>query len=109
MADAGMDMESHTKTHADLRGRDTDFLIYELLGSVESLQAFTGRTSHMFAYPVGHYDEMVLNVLDTLPIWRAVTTEPGALQTSDNRLEMPRLRIHDYTGVAGLAGLLRES
>ena len=36
-----------------------------------------------------------------------VTTENGALQTTDNRLEMPRIRIHGVTGVSGLASLLR--
>jgi peptidoglycan/xylan/chitin deacetylase (PgdA/CDA1 family) len=108
MAEAGMDMESHTKTHPDLRGRDYDFLTYQLLGSIESLQAFTGKTPHMFAYPVGNYDDAVLGVLKTLPVWRAVTTERGVYQTTDNRLEMPRLRIHHTTGVAALAAILQE-
>ena len=109
MSDAGMDMESHTKTHPDLRGRGYDFLVYELLGSAESLEAYTGKVSHMFAYPVGHYDDAVLAVLNTLPVWRAVTTEPGVLQTTDNRLELPRQRIHNLTGVAGLEQILLES
>jgi peptidoglycan/xylan/chitin deacetylase (PgdA/CDA1 family) len=108
MADAGMDMESHTKSHFDLRGREYDFLVYELLGSAESLQAYTGKTPYMFSYPIGHYDDAVLSVLDTMPIWRAVTTERGVLHTNDNRLELPRLRIHRQTGVTGLAQLLRE-
>ncbi len=106
MADAGMDMESHTKTHADLRGRDYEFLVYQLLGSLQSLQAYTGRVAHMFSYPVGHYDDAALAVLDTLPVWRAVTTQPGVTETTDNRLELPRQRIHNYTGVNGLAELL---
>lgn len=106
MAQAGMDMESHTKNHPDLRGRDYDFLVYQLLGSAESLQAYTGRASHILAYPGGRYDDAVLSVLATLPVWRAVTTEPGVLHTTDNRLEMPRQRIHNYTGVAGLLSLL---
>jgi peptidoglycan/xylan/chitin deacetylase (PgdA/CDA1 family) len=108
MQDAGMDMESHTKTHSDLRERAYDYLIYQLLGSIESLQAFTGRTPHMFSYPVGRYDDAVLSVLRTLPVWRAVTTERGVYQTTDNRLEMPRLRIHHHTGVAALAAILNE-
>jgi peptidoglycan/xylan/chitin deacetylase (PgdA/CDA1 family) len=106
MADAGMDMESHTKTHPDLRGRDYDFLVYQLLGSFESLRAYTGRVSHMFAYPAGRYDDTALAVLGTMPVWRAVTTQPGIAQTSDNRLELPRQRVHNYTGVNGLAELL---
>lgn len=106
MSDAGMSMESHTKTHRELRDRDYDFLVYEMLGSIQSLQVYTGRQPHMFAYPVGHYDDMTLSVAGQLPIWRAVTTQPGALQTTDNRLEMPRVRIHGSTGVNGLASLL---
>jgi peptidoglycan/xylan/chitin deacetylase (PgdA/CDA1 family) len=107
MAAAGMSMESHTKTHRDLRNRDYDFLVYELLGSLESLDAHLGHTPHMFSYPIGHYDDAVLGVLPQTSVWRAVTTENGALQTTDNRLEMPRIRIHGTTGVSGLASLLR--
>src|SRR5690606_750467 len=91
MAAAGMSMESHTKTHRDLRGWDYDFLIYEFLGSLESLAAHLQQPSHMFAYPVGRYDDMTLSVLSQSAIRRAVTTENGVLQTTDNRLEMPRV------------------
>jgi peptidoglycan/xylan/chitin deacetylase (PgdA/CDA1 family) len=108
MSDAGMSMESHTKTHSDLRGRAYDFLVYELLGSMQSLQAYTGKEPHMFAYPIGHYDDNTLAVLQTLPVWRAVTTQPGALETTDNALELPRIRIHGTTGVNGLASLLQS-
>jgi peptidoglycan/xylan/chitin deacetylase (PgdA/CDA1 family) len=106
MADAGMSMEAHTKTHQDLRNRDYSFLVYELLGSIQSLQAYIGHEPHMFAYPVGHYDDTVLGVLKQLGIWRAVTTEHGDTETTDNRLELPRLRVSGDTGVNGLAYLL---
>lgn len=106
MAAAGMNMESHTKTHADLRDRDYDFLVYELLGSLESLAAINGHQSHMFAYPVGRYDDATLSVLGQLPVWRAVTTQPGLLHTTDNRLELPRQRITGNMSVSGLAYIL---
>lgn len=109
MADVGMSMESHTKTHRELTDRDYDFLVYELLGSLQSLQAHTGIMPHMFAYPVGHYDDATLGVLAQLPVWRAVTTERGALHTTDNRLEVSRVRINGDTGVSGLASLLQTS
>ena len=109
MADAGMSLESHTKTHRDLRERDYDFLVYELLGSLQSLSAHTPRPAHMFAYPVGHYDDMTLSVLSQLPVWRALTTQSGALHTTDNRLELPRVRINGDTGVGLLASLLTTS
>lgn len=64
MATAGMSMEAHTKNHIDLRNRDYNLLVYEIMGSIESLEAHTGITSRMFAYPVGRYDEDTLTVLD---------------------------------------------
>ena len=108
MAGAGMDMESHTKSHFDLRGRPYDMLVYELLGSLESLEAYTGKPSAMFCYPVGRYDSGVFAVLESLGIRRAVTTERGVWHTTDNRLLLPRLRITGNMGVAGLAQLLGE-
>ncbi len=107
MAAAGMSMESHTKTHADLRGRSYDFLVYEILGSLESVSAHTGRTGRMFCYPIGHYDDQTLAVLGATDVLRAVTTEFGVWHTSDNHLEMPRVRISNDTGVNALASLLR--
>lgn len=108
MANAGMFMESHTKTHPELVERDYDFLVYQVMGSIESLTAYTGRPPRMFAYPVGRYDANTVNVLNTMPIWRAVTTERGAWQTSDNRLLMPRLRVTGEMGVDALASLLNS-
>ncbi len=109
MADAGMSMESHTKDHVDLRGRDYDTLVYQMLGSLESLTAYTGQTAHMFSYPIGHYDGMTLAVARQLPIWRAVTTERGVWHTTDNRLEVPRLRITGGMGAGGLASILQTN
>ena len=106
MAAAGMDMESHTKSHRDLRERDADLLIYEILGSIESLEAHLQRPVRLFAYPAGRYDDLTLAVLGSTPVLRALTTRFGAYHTSDNRLELPRLRISGDMGVAGLAHLL---
>jgi peptidoglycan/xylan/chitin deacetylase (PgdA/CDA1 family) len=106
MADAGMAMESHTKTHMDLRGRDEAFLVYQIMGSRESLLAHTGRASRVFCYPGGRYDAATLALLRTTDVLRAVTTQHGALHTTDNRYELPRLRVSYETGVAGLSSLL---
>ncbi len=108
MANASMSMESHTKNHPDLRERDYDFLVYELLGSLESLAHYTGQPSRFFAYPAGQYDDMALRVLGELPVWRAITTQPGDLHTTDNRLEMPRLRVTGGMTVAQLAALIQR-
>ncbi len=107
MAASGMHMESHTRDHPNLRGRDFDFLIYQLLGAQESLAAHTGRTPRMFAYPAGEYDEALLAVLRALGVEEAVTTQHGALHTTDAALELPRLRVRGTTSVFELAGLLQ--
>ncbi|RMF80086.1 MAG: polysaccharide deacetylase family protein [Chloroflexi bacterium] len=109
MSRAGMHIEPHTKSHLDLRERDYDFLIYELLGSYESVEAHTGVAPTAFAYPGGRYDDATLSVLETLPISRAVTTQYGALHTTDNTLEVSRIRVDHGTGVPGLAWLLENA
>lgn len=106
MAVSGMDIESHTKSHPDLRNRDFDFLIFQILGSIESIAAHIGEDTKMFSYPAGRYDETTLRVLQTMPIARAVTTQAGRLHTTDNYLEMTRLRISGDMSVAGLRQLL---
>jgi len=108
MSNAGMSMEAHTKDHLGLSGRDYDFLVYQILGSVESLEAHTEQTVNMFSYPAGRYDETTLSVVRSLPIFRAVTTESGATHTTDNQLELPRLRITGNMSVAGLQHLLNS-
>lgn len=109
MAEAGMSMEPHTKYHRSLRERDRDFLIYEMLGSQESLQAHADSSARMLAYPAGEYDAAALDVAREVDFWLAVTTQPGFHQVSSSRLELPRLRVSYDTGVSGLAYLLDGS
>lgn len=102
----GMEIEPHTKNHADLTNRDFDFLVYEVMGSVESIEQHIGTTSTTLAYPIGRYDQTTLAFMETTPLLRSVTTMPGAYHTSDNYYEMTRIRITPETGVPGLAQLL---
>lgn len=108
MADAGMQMESHTKTHPDLREREFDFLVYQILGSLESITAHTRVESLMFSYPAGRYDEATLAVVETSPILMAVTTQHGVSHTTDGRLELRRLRVSGDMSVIGLRNLLNS-
>ena len=106
MAAAGMDMEAHTKTHLSLDGRERDFLIYELLGSQQSLTSHQGMETRMLAYPAGQYNELTLQIADELGFWLAVTTRPGMTHATNERLELARIRVSGDTGVSGLAHLL---
>lgn len=106
MSDAGMSMESHTKSHNTLVERTYDFLVWEIVGSIESLESHTGSRPEIFSYPVGRYDNNTLAMLDTTSVIRAVTTEYGVYHTMHNALLSPRLRITGEMGVAGLRNLL---
>jgi len=106
MSDAGMNMESHTKTHYTLINRDNDFLVWEIIGSIESLESHTGKRPLTFSYPVGKYDEDTLRMLESTTTIQAVTTEYGAYHTLHDALLSPRLRISGNMGVSGLKNLL---
>lgn len=108
MAQAGMEIASHTKNHPDLRNRTYEYLVYEILGSMESIHAYTGQMPVSFAYPVGRYDVNTLAAIGTMPPLRAVTTQPGIYVTTDNRYELPRLRMNPDTSVYGLSQLLNQ-
>ena len=53
LRDAGMDIESHTRTHRVLETLDRDELREELAGSRRDLEAALGRPVRAIAYPVG--------------------------------------------------------
>ncbi len=109
MSAAGMSMEPHTKTHRELAGVSYDVLVYEALGSIESLAHYTGVTPRMFSYPVGRYDDFTLSVFASMPILRAVTTERGMLHTTDNRLEVMRMRVPGGASGATIRAILTGS
>ena len=107
MAAAGMHMESHSRSHRELVGRDRDLLVFELLGSRESLQAFTGVAPRVLAWPYGSYDALALQIAEEAGYQMAVSTRAGMLHSSSERHELPRLRVNRDLSLAAFASLLR--
>lgn len=107
MARDGMDIQPHTKNHVDLRERTQDFLVYEIMGSRESILHYTDSDGIALSYPAGRYDAAVLAFLRTTDIRLAVTTEFGAWHTTSRPHRLSRLRVTDAMGAAGLAHLLQ--
>ena len=108
MEAAGMRIEPHTKSHLQLNDRGAEFLVYEVLGSIESVEAHLNRRPQMFSYPAGRYDEQTLSVVEAAGVRRAVTTQPGQQHTTDNRLELRRVRISGDTTAIGLHYILNS-
>lgn len=107
MADAGMSIESHARTHRDLRSGSHAFLVWEILGPVEQIAHYAGKKPRFFAYPSGRYGPEAQRILRDVGTLAAVTTEHGGTQTLANAMTWPRLRVRNATSTEGFAALLR--
>lgn len=103
---AGMDMEAHGYTHPDLSGRDVDYLVWQMLGAKEAIEARTGEPVRFFCYPSGEYDDLAIRVLHSAHYWGAVTVAPGVEHSSDAPFELSRVRIPGDMTAEGLAATL---
>jgi len=103
MARAGHRIESHSRTHPDLTEKDRDGLIWELLGSQQTIAAHIGYTPRYFCYPGGDYNEQTIALLRELDFWGAVTTANDTWHGFNERFEWGRLRIRNDTTLAELA------
>jgi peptidoglycan/xylan/chitin deacetylase (PgdA/CDA1 family) len=106
MADAGMRIEPHSKTHINLNGRTRDLLIWEILGSQQTVAHHIGYTPRYFAYPGGRYDELTLDIMEELDFWGAVTTMGGRWNGFDNRYEWRRMRVRYTTSLPEFIDLI---
>jgi len=107
MAKAGMNIESHSRTHKDMRNRINAFLVWEILGPVEQITAYAGKKPRFFSYPTGRYDTRVIKILRDVGTLAAVTVETGNTYTLGNAMEWPRLRVRNTTTVEQFANLVK--
>jgi peptidoglycan/xylan/chitin deacetylase (PgdA/CDA1 family) len=106
MADAGMSLQAHGRDHYDLTNRPYDFLVYQILGAKEAVEAHTGRPVTFFCYPSGRHDADTEAVVESAGYLGAVTTAWGTELRLDNRYAWPRIRIKGAWGLAEFAGVL---
>lgn len=93
MAAAGNRIEPHSRTHPDLRGQPREKLIWEILGPQETIAYHLGYKPQFFNYPAGRYDEAVIQILQELNFWGAVTTMGGQWHGYEDRFEWTRVRV----------------
>jgi peptidoglycan/xylan/chitin deacetylase (PgdA/CDA1 family) len=103
MAAAGMRFESHSRTHPDLTDLSRDGLIWEMLGSQETLAAHIGYTPRYFCYPGGDYNDETISMLQELDYWGSVTTSGGTWHGFDDRFEWSRVRMRNDTSLEEFA------
>ncbi len=100
---AGMDIGSHSYTHPDLRGQTVDYLVWQMLGSKEAIEARTGEPVRFFCYPVGLYDDQAIEVARSLQFWGAVVTAQGVDHSNGELYTLRRVRVHGSYGARELA------
>jgi peptidoglycan/xylan/chitin deacetylase (PgdA/CDA1 family) len=89
----GMEIGSHSYTHPSLEGKSFDYIVWQVLGSKEAIEARTQEPVRFFSYPSGQYDQQAIDVLRSAGYWGAVTVEPGSLQSSERPFEFKRIRV----------------
>lgn len=90
---AGMEIGSHSYTHPCLRDKSFEYIVWQVLGSKEAIEARIQKPVRFFSYPSGQYDQLVMEVLSSAGYWAAVTVEPGSLQSSERFFELKRVRV----------------
>lgn len=106
MAAAGMRIESHTKNHPDLSTMGRDDVIFQVLGSQETIAAHIGYTPRYLCYPGGRYNAETMQILRELGLWGAVTTQGGAWHGFEERYEWDRQRMRYDTTMEQFARLI---
>lgn len=93
LAESGMEIGAHSRTHRALNRLSDEELRQEAAGSVEELKQAGLRRPRLFAYPEGEYNERVVRELDAAGIQAAFTVIPGVVEPGNDPYQVPRIEI----------------
>lgn len=103
LAEAGVELGAHTRTHPDLTRLSRDRVQDELEGCVHRIEDETGIRPRTLAYPFGFHDassvEEARRLFDV-----GVTTDLSALGQTPDPLRLPRLDMVYFRRPDGLEG-----
>ncbi len=97
MSNEGMSIQSHSRDHEDMRNRDHDWLVYQIIGPQKTIEAHTGVLPRFFCYPSGEFDDMTMQELRAAGVVAAFTEIDGVYSYSNDTLRLPRVRIRGTT------------
>lgn len=90
LAEEGVELGAHSRTHASLPQVDDARLQDELEGSRSDLETRCGRAPESFAYPYGAHDRRTAAAAGDV-FARSVTTDLACLESGPDRSRLPRL------------------
>ncbi len=90
LADEGVTLGAHSRTHPHLDGAAADVLVDEVAGCKADIAAETGTTPWAFCYPYGDHDGATI-AATRREYGAACTTELRVLETRDDVHALPRL------------------
>jgi peptidoglycan/xylan/chitin deacetylase (PgdA/CDA1 family) len=106
MLAGGMSIESHGRNHVTLKGQDDDYLVWQALGSLETIEYELGARPRFVSYPAGEYDQRTIDIFHSANYWAGVTTVQGATHSSDDLFQLRRVRVRGTTTPEELLALL---
>ena len=90
---AGMDVGSHTCTHARLTDLDAASAREEIAASRHALQQLLGCEVRHFCYPYGRYDDTHAQMAREAGYASATTTQRGRVQVGDDVFKLQRIMV----------------
>ncbi len=93
LAQSGMEVGAHSRTHRALNRLSDKALLEETAGSVDDLESAGLERPRLFAYPEGEYDERVVRAVEAAGIHAAFTVIPGRVEAGDDPYQIPRIEI----------------
>jgi peptidoglycan/xylan/chitin deacetylase (PgdA/CDA1 family) len=96
---AGMEVGSHSCSHARLKELPRDTAQYEIAESRAALRKMFGIPVEHFAYPFGHFTAESVELVRLAGYVSAVTVLPGLTRASDDQLRLPRMLVNGERGL----------
>jgi peptidoglycan/xylan/chitin deacetylase (PgdA/CDA1 family) len=105
----GIEIVSHSMSHADMTSLDDSQLENELKTSKDTLENEFGINVETFVYPYGRFDENVDKKLKDFGYSLGITTKSGTASYIKNPYELPRRRIDNRDSFDGFVKKIQTS
>ncbi len=106
MLAGGISIESHGRNHISLKNQSQDYLVWQALGSLETIQHELGIRPRFVSYPAGEFDGQTIAIFQSADYWAGFTTIQGATHNTDDLFRLHRVRVRNTTGPEELVRLL---